>query len=157
MLTAAQKARFDNTSPFEDLDKVLNQKVGCIKLTYDFAVNGGAVSTITLLDENGNIPVLPINTIITQAYMHTITPVISTGNNGTMALQVNAANDLLSAVDADTYPLNANHPTTLIAVGTAVTMIITTAARSVQLVIGTNAFTAGKFNVFIHFVLSDAA
>lgn len=151
MLTAAQKARFDNTSPFEDLDKVLNQKRGVIKCQYDFAVLGGAVGSLALLDENGNPALLPSKAIITQVYLDIITACVSTGNDGTIALNANSAGDLLAAVDADTLSgVAAGIP-----VGTAGTMVKCTAARQITLAIATHALTAGKFNVFVEFVLSE--
>lgn len=151
MLTAAQKARIASTSPYEGMDKFVNQKRGVLKLQYDFATLGGAVGSYTLKDENGDTPILPINAIITQGYLDIITACVSTSNDGTIALTANSAGDLLAAVDADTK----SGVSALIPVGTAATMVKCTAARSIVLAIATHALTAGKFNVFIEFVLSD--
>jgi hypothetical protein len=151
MLTSTQKAKIDNVSPFEGLDKMVNQKRGVVKGVYDFATLGGATGTYLLKDENGDVIQLPSKAIITQAYIDIITACVSTGNNGTIAVQANAANDLLSAVDADTLSgVSAGVP-----VGTAATMVKLTAARNISLLIGTNPLTAGKFNFFVEWVLSD--
>lgn len=151
MLTSTQKARFDNTSPFEGLDKVINQKRGVIKCQYDFSTLGGAVGSITLNDENGDTPQLPSKAIITQVYIDIITACVSTSNDGTIALTANSTGDLLAAVDADTL----SGVVAGIPVGTAAAMVKCTAARNIVLEIATHALTAGKFNVFVEFVLSD--
>ncbi len=157
MLTAAQKVTFGTKSPLEPLAKALNQKRGVLKCPYDFAVQGGAVSTIKLLDDNGDPAILPLNAIITQVYFHIITAFVSTSNDGTIALTANSSGDLLAAVDADTLPLSASHPGAGIPIGTAATMVILTAARQISLEIATHAMTAGKANFYVEFVLSDAA
>lgn len=151
MLTAAQKAKYDNSAPFEGLDKVVNQKRGAVKGCYDFAVQGGATGTIYLKDENGDVIELPNKAIITQSYMDVITACTSAGGAGTIALGVNTTTDIKAAVDADTLSgVVANIP-----VGVAANMVKLTAARKLALTIGTEALTAGKFNVFLEFVISD--
>ncbi len=155
MLTSLQKTSLGDKSPVDGLAIALNQKVGCLRLRYDFAVEGGATGTYTLRDENGNYPVLPIGAIVTQVFVDIITAVVSTSNDGTFALNLNAAGDLLAAVDADTFPLSAGHPTTGIPTGAAAVMVKATAARQITMAIATHAFTSGKFDVFVYFVLGS--
>ncbi len=151
MLTAAQKLRFDNTAPFEGLDKLLNQKKGVLKCKYSFASQGGAVSTILLLDENGDAALLPDKAIITDVYLDIITACVSAGGTGTIALNANSAGDLLAAVDADTLSgIAAGIPA-----GTAATSVKLTAARQIALAIATAALTAGVFDVYVEFVLGS--
>lgn len=151
MLSSAQKTALGNHTPVEDLAICLNQKRGVLKCKYDFAVDGGAVGTILLNDENGNPAILPDKAIITQVYLDILTAFVSTGNNGTIALKANSSGDLLAAVDADTLSgVSAGVP-----VGTAATMVKLTAERQISLVVATNAMTAGKANFFVEFVLSD--
>lgn len=155
MLTSLQKTQFGSKTPFEGLDLVLNQCKGTIKCPYDFAVQGGAVSTILLKDDNGNPAILPNTTIITQVYFHIITAFSSTSNDGTIALTANTSGDLLAAVDADTLPLVASHPGSGIPIGTAATMVILSAQRQLALEIATHAMLTGKANFFFDFVLSN--
>lgn len=151
MLTSTQKTEIGKHAPVDNLDVYLNQKRGVVKCVYDFATLGGAVGDLLMKDENGTIVVLPSKAIITQVYVDIITACVSTSNDGTIALKANSANDLLSAVDADTLSgVSAGVPT-----GSAATMVKLTAARNITLSIAVHALTAGKFNVFVEFVLSD--
>jgi len=151
MLTALQKAEWRNSAPYEGLEQRLNQKRGVLKAVWDFAVQGGAVSTLALLDENGDAALLPDNAIVVQCYVDVITAMASAGGAGTLALDSEGAGDLLGAVDADTLSgVNAGIP-----VGSAATMIKLTAQRQVSMTIAVEALTAGKISVFVEFVLSD--
>lgn len=150
MLTSVQKNLLKNVSPLESLATRLNQKRGVVCATWDFAVDGGAVSTILLNDEDGNPVVLPSKAIITQVYMDVITGMTSAGGAGTLALTANSAGDLLAAVDADTK----SGVTAGIPVGTAATMVKLTAQRQISMAIAVEALTAGKIRVFVEFVLS---
>lgn len=154
MLTSTQKSAIAGRTPFDKMDKWLNQKRGVVKAVYDFAVQGGAVGSLSLKDENGDLIILPAGAIITQVYVHIITAFVSTSNDGTIALTSNSTGDLLAAVDADTLPLSANHPSSGVPIGTAATMVILTAQRQIVLEIATHAMTAGKAAFFIEFVLS---
>ena len=107
---------------------------------YDFAVDGGAIGDYVLFK-------LPDNTIITNVLFDVVTAFVSTGGTGTVALKANAANDLLSAVDADT--LSAIHAG--IPVGTAATSVKLTADRDITLSIATAVMTAGKVVVHIEY------
>jgi hypothetical protein len=151
MLTSAQKTLYGGHTPLEGFEKAVNQKRGVLKCKYDFASQGGAVGTIALRDENGDLATLPDNAIITQVYVDILTAFTSTGNNGTIALTANSSGDLLAAVDADTLSgVSAGVPT-----GSAATMVKLTAARTITLAIATNAITAGAANFFVEWVLSD--
>jgi hypothetical protein len=156
MLTSANKTRLNAAAPFDGftgsqtgLGDLLNKTKNTARLRYDFAVNAGAVGSMNLLDENGDLFTLPSGAIITQVYIDIITACVSTSNDGTIALKANVANDLLSAVDADTLSgITAGVP-----VGTAATMVKCTAARNIVLSIAVHALTAGKFDVYIDYVL----
>src|SRR5688500_17062465 len=60
---------------------------------YDFAVDGGAISTIALTSGL----VIPAGAIITRGYIEVLTALTS-GGAATIACQVEAANDILTAV-----------------------------------------------------------
>lgn len=154
MLTSAQRGLIDNTAPFEGMHLFVHQKRGCLAAVWDFAVQGGAVGSLSLLDDLGNPAILPDKAIICQVYIDIITAMTSTGGTGTIALTANSSGDLLAAVDADTLPLSASHPQAGVPVGTAATMVKLTAARTIVMEIATNALLTGKIRVFIDFVLS---
>lgn len=93
---------------------------------------------------------IPDNAIITLAFGDTITPFVSTSNDGTLAITSESAADLLAAVDADTL----SGVFALIPVGTAATMIKMTAARELTAVVAVHPLTAGKAVIFVEYVLS---
>lgn len=106
---------------------------------YDFAVDGGAISTITLRSDRGPIPngalivsgVLDIDTACASA-------------TGTMAIQSEAAADILAATAQAGLTTGRKD---VIPDGTGSTAVELTAARNPALVIATAAFTAGKFTL----------
>ena len=57
-----------------------------MKATYDFAVQGGATSTINLRDRAGAAATLPAGAIIKKVIIDVTTTVTSTGGTGTIAL-----------------------------------------------------------------------
>jgi hypothetical protein len=154
MISETQRAFWNKYAPFDGVyglgDQFAIAKT-IVRGTYSFAVSGGAVSTISLLDQAGDVIVLPDNAIITQVYIDIVTAMTSTGGTGTIALTANSSGDLLAAVDADTLSgVVAGVP-----VGTAATMVKLTADRTLSVAIATAALTAGKFNAFVEYVLSE--
>jgi len=120
---------------------------------YDFAVDGGAVSTITPKQNT----VIPINAIITEVIISVgATTVGSTGNvsiglsaggAGAAALLANTARASLSTGSIfQGVPVQS-------ATGANTAYIKMSAAGSVTVTIATNALTAGRLEVFIKYVL----
>ena len=122
---------------------------------------------------------VPAKCIVTRAWYDVVTTFTSpTGvDNGTIALQVNAANDLVSTLaisdarnmwDAgihstlDGSPIVGSNASTLDA-GTAIimgarqanAMIKTTADRELTAVLATDVVTAGKLNLYVEYLLSE--
>lgn len=110
---------------------------------YDFAIDGGAVSTITLRSDDGP---LPEGAVITGGYLDIQTACLSA--TGTMALQAEGAGDILAA--AAQAALTAGRKD-VIPDATGSTAVKTTASRSPALVIATAAFTAGKFDLVLFY------
>jgi hypothetical protein len=115
---------------------------------YDFAVDGGAVGTITLrgVDAIGNN--IPSGAVVTGGFIDVLTGVASA--TGTVALQVESAGDLLVAV-SPTAALTTGRKS-IVPAGTGATAVKTTAARNLTMVIGTAALTAGKFRLVVLYV-----
>lgn len=114
---------------------------------YDFAVDGGGTGTIVLrgVDSVGNN--IPSGAVVTGGYIDVLTGVASA--TGTVALQVESAGDLLVAV-SPTAALTTGRKS-VVPAGTGATAVKTTAARSLTMVIGTAALTAGKFRLVVFY------
>ena len=113
-----------------------------LSASYDFAVDGGAVSTITLRGDNS----IPAGSVVTGGFIDVETSCASA--TGTMALQIEGAGDILAATAQ--AGLTAGRKS-VVPAGTGATSVKTTTARSVQVVIATAAFTAGKFTVVLFY------
>ncbi len=108
---------------------------------YDFAVDGGAVSTITLRSNDGPIP---NGAIITGGYIDVTTACLSA--TGTMAFQSEAANDILAATAQAGLTVGRKD---IVPDATGSTAVKLTAARNPAVVIATAAFTAGKLSLVL--------
>lgn len=147
--SATVLSRLNGAAPVEGIGLELHKAKNTIRCTWDFAVDGGAVGSILLKDDQGNAAILPNKAIITQVYTDTVTAV-TTGAAGTLALTANASGDLKAALAAASWTgVQAGVP-----VGTAATMVKLTAQRQITAEIATGALTAGKVNFFIDYVLS---
>jgi len=108
---------------------------------YDFAKDGGAQGTITLRSVGGSGPI-PGGSIVMAGCIEVLTAVASA--TGTVALQVEAAGDILATVGGSTLTLGIK---SIIPAGTGATAVKATVDRAPALVIATAALTAGKFNL----------
>lgn len=123
---------------------------GVAKFSYDFDQQGGASGDITL----AGTP-LPDNAIVWDGVVDVITPLTS-GGSGTAAVSTaQAANDLITAAVVSGSPWSTAGSKAIVPVGTAAASIKMTAARAPKLVIAVADLTAGKFNLFIEYYLSD--
>lgn len=145
-----------NVLTLDDSTKLYGLGNGAAKsiyqFTWDFAVNGGAVSSIPLTQINGP---LPNNLIIQNASMDIISAL--TGGAGATGAVTSgqAANDLVIATLVAGAPFSTTGPkVTIPLLGTVATWVKTTAQRSPALVVAVNAFTAGKFNLWIEGIVS---
>lgn len=126
------------------------QSRGVAKFSYDFAVQGGVVGDIVL----AGTP-LPKNAIVWDGVVDVITA-LTGGAGATAAVSTaQAANDLITAADITGAPWSTTGSKALVPVGVAANSIKMTADRAPKLVVGTDALTAGKFNLFIEYYLSD--
>lgn len=123
-------------------------RVKTAQAVYDFAVDGGGTGTITLRsaadDVQGNV--IPAGSVITHGYIDVETACLSA--TGTMQFQAEGAGDLSAALAQAGLTVGRK---SLTPVATGATAVKTTAARSIQLVIATAAFTAGKLRVVVFY------
>ena len=111
---------------------------------YDFAVDGGAVSTITLRGDN----TIPSGSVILGGYIEVDT-ILTSGGAATVAASSEAAGDLLAAAAFGGAPWSTTGRKSIIPVFTGATTVKTTAVRSLSIAIATAALTAGKFRVVV--------
>lgn len=110
---------------------------------YDFAVDAGAISSITLRGDS-----IPSGSIVTNTLIDVETGVAQVP--GTLALTLEGAGDLrvAAANNAGTPVVSTTGTKALVGAN----IIKTTAERSVVLAIVGNAVTAGKFSVLLTYV-----
>lgn len=115
---------------------------------YDFAVDGGLVSTIAI---TSGTPIAA-GSVIVGGYVDVITQL--TGATATIACQVEAANDILTAVAVASWTVGRKNilPAPTTGALTASTAVKTTADRNISIVIATAALTAGVFNVVLYVI-----
>lgn len=121
-------------------------RVACAE--YDFAKDGGAVGAHTL----GVI--LPAGAIVVDSLIDVLTTcTTASADSGTMAVHVQSANDIVSAIAVSdgSNPWDAGLQAG-IPVGTKATAIKLTADRAVTATIEVAAFTAGKFRVWLYYL-----
>lgn len=120
---------------------------GYYRATWDFAVQGGAIGTITLN------PTIPLNTVITGGYFHVISTYV--GATNTVSIGLNTTTDLFAATAIATYGTIGVHA--IIPVETAATSVVSTAARQIVLTLATANVTAGKMVLYLRTFPSAAA
>jgi hypothetical protein len=112
---------------------------------YDFAVQGGAVSSITLTGDS-----IPSGAILLDSVINVET-VLTSGGSATVAINTEAAGDIQTAAAYSGTPWSTATAKrgTLTATSAPVK---TTAARNIVATIATAALTAGKFQVLIRYI-----
>lgn len=120
---------------------------------YDFAVDGGAISAISLG------ATIPDNGVIVGGSVDVITTCTSAGADaGTGAISVEGANDIVSAIAISdgSNPWDAPGRKAIIPKANTpeTTSVKTTAARIVTFTIAGQAFTAGRFFVYLYYYIS---
>jgi hypothetical protein len=118
------------------------------RVTYDFAVLGGAQATIVLPTAQ-----IPANVIVLDGYFDVVTTF--TGATNTLAIGLESTNDLLAATAIATYGTIGRHA--VIPVNTAATSLKTTVARFVTVTLATANVTAGKMFICLRTLPSGAA
>lgn len=114
---------------------------------YDFAVDGGAVSTITLMKDAA----IPLGATIVGGWIQVHTALTSAGA-ATIAVQVEAAGDIVPAVAVASWTAGKKDIVPDLSGGStlaASAAIETTAARDISVVIAAAALTAGRFSVVV--------
>lgn len=154
MLSSALRTKYESTSPFEELGAQLHRTKNVLKAVYDFAVLGGAVGDIGLLDDDGKAAMIPAKAVVTRAWSETITGVTSLGS-ATVAGKLVGAADIQAATAKAT--LVAGAFVEGVPVGTAATFVKQSNAVETQMkaTVAVAALTAGKIAYYLEYVLSE--
>lgn len=131
--------------------QVTQKKVNVMKAVYDFARLGGSSGASAILkDASGGQAVLPAHAIVTDCMIDVLTALSPAPAQ--MSLGLTTVNDLKTATAVGSYVGRMD----CIPVDTAATAIKIGSTRSSVIASFTvGAVTAGKFNVFIEYYLSD--
>lgn len=129
-------------------------KMGLLRATYDFAVDGGAVGVITLGET------LPNNAICTNGFIDVITTLTSAADTATIAVGI-ATDDAAGiraavAINSGTS-WDAGYQAIIQDSGAVANHTVKTAAadRAIIVTVAVQAVTAGKFITFLEYVISD--
>ena len=117
---------------------------------YDFAVDGGAIGTITMRGGSALGGTIPTGSVILGGYIEIDTG-FTTGSAATMALQAEGAGDLQAATVVSGAPYSTTGRKAIVPVWTAASTVKTTAARALTAVIATGTITAGKGRVVVFY------
>lgn len=112
------------------------------KMTYSFAVDGGAQATIT----PAVTCVIPSGAIVYQAITNVVSAV--TGVGASVAVQLQSANDIHTAAAISGAPWSTTGLKAATPVGTAATALLLTADRTAQVVVSGANVTAGIFTTY---------
>jgi len=121
--------------------------------TYDFAVDGGAISTIAIGDA------LPDNAIVLGGFVEVQTTLTSVTDAATVALSIVGAGDIkvAIAISDGSNPWDAGTKAIVPKFNTPEsTSVKLTAANQVDVAIAVEAVTAGKFHVTLFYVMGHA-
>ena len=119
---------------------------------YDFAVDGGAVSVITLRGGAGDIQgnELPNGSVIEGGYLEILTG-FTTGAAGQMSIDSEATGDIVVSAVVSGAPYSTTGRKSVISAFTGATTVKTTAKRNVTATITVGAITAGKFRLVLFY------
>lgn len=119
---------------------------------YDFAVDGGAISAITLRASPTDIMggTVPSGSYIEGGFIEVLTG-FTTGTAATMAISIEGANDIQTATIVSGAPYSTTGIKTITPAFTGATVVKTTAARSIVATIATGTVTAGKLRVVLYY------
>ena len=127
------------------------QLLKAYKGEYDFAVDGGAISTIVLRGSAGaGAGSIPAGSVVLGGYVE-IDTLFTTGTGATAALSVEGAGDCVAATIVSGAPYSTTGRKSIIPVFTGATTLKTTVDRSPTIAIATGTITAGKGRLVVFY------
>jgi len=144
IIEGAQRRVGDPTAEHSSADSYSAGGMRVARVRSSFAADGGAVSTIALAGST----IIPANAVILGGFVDVVT-VPTSGGAATIAIQAEAANDVVLAALISGAPWSSVGRKSVIPVFTGASSLRTTVARDVSAVIGVAALTAGVFDVYL--------
>lgn len=132
------------------LGNVLDNQLGAVQGHYSFAVSGGAIGAISLLDDDGQVLKLPANAVIKNVIIDVITVPTSLGS-ATVSFGAVSGVDLKAATAIASITGDVQG----IPNGAVGNMIKLTSEKTITMTVAVAALTAGKLNVVIEYVVSE--
>lgn len=124
--------------------RVMDTPIKAVRGRYDFAVDGGAVGTIAITADK-----IPAGAYVLGGLLEIDTAVV--GSGASVAVQVEAANDIVSAAAVSGAPWSTTGRKSVIPVFTGATTVVTTVARDISFVISAAVLTAGQVDVVLFY------
>ena len=122
-----------------------------VRGTYDFAVDAGAVSNISLRDREGVVITIPDNAVVYNVFIDTITVPDSAADGSSVGFGVVSVGDVKAAVaEASITGLLNGIP-----VGTAASSIKLSADKIPFISIALEALTSGKVDVYFDYYIGQ--
>lgn len=125
------------------LGSLIQAQKGVVAATYDFAVSGGAQSTITIQSN-----AIPANAVITNVYADELTNVTS-GGSATVAVVVGSTTITTAQAIAGFTGAIA------MTLASSATAVKVAAGGDLKVLIATEALTAGKVRFFVEYMVSE--
>lgn len=154
--------KMNSTSYQQEMGKLIDNSMGCVRGTYDFSIHGGAIGDYNMYSQDsdmvatgsaalGNQAVkLPSGVIVIGGFVHVITAFTS-GGSATMDFQIVGANDLLAGSAVAGFTAGANLQL-IPDFATVADYVRTTTTSTLTMSVNTAALTAGKCNIFLFYV-----
>jgi len=127
-----------------------SEREGVARARYNFAKDGGATGDITLEGD-----AIPSGAIVLDTLIKVDTAPDSAGHTATIALKVQSAADLQAAKAVSEAPWSTTGAKRA-SLGATSAPILTTARRRVTATVATQVLTAGKFSVYVRYLLPKA-
>lgn len=141
------------------LGNLLHRAPAIYKAKYDFSVHGGAVGSISLDDDVGDLsnPLGTVNASIPNKFVVyggfiDIVTTLTSGGAATIAVGLNTTTDIKAATAVASWTAGIM---AIVPVATAASAVKLTADREVVITVATAALTAGKFFVHLFGQLGD--
>lgn len=129
---------------------------GWMKARWAYAVQGGAASDVTLVDDEGIAAKLPKGAIIQDCLIDVVTPVTAANvTSSSVAFSSNAVGDLKALAFSHVAGYNTSQRISCLPVGTAASSVKMTSEATLKMRIGSEPLTGGRINIYVNYVLSD--
>lgn len=133
----------------------VNRLANRLKCVWNFAVQGGTIGNINLLDDQGNLAILPLGAVVINFLAYIV--VAPVGASGTIGANLLTANDLMAQTAITSLTIGVvwqGKPVTGGAAGawTVVGPVVAKLGTQVQMKIATTNMSAGLINFYVDYL-----